>query len=221
MVFPCATAWALAAPGGILRSVCEGYEKMARAGDSVALSEKRAERADGRLASLYDLCDVLVASVIVIAVLFLFLFRFAGVVGTSMIETLQNKDWLLVSAVLPEPKNSDIVIIAQPNEWNEPLVKRVIAVAGQTVDIRSEHVYVDGEMIDEPYLIPDMPTYMASEGGAAMQFPALVPEGHVFCLGDNRTGSMDSRFSEVGYVRNDYILGKVLLRLYPHTGGVA
>ncbi|MDR1928275.1 MAG: signal peptidase I [Oscillospiraceae bacterium] len=167
------------------------------------------------LVSLYELAEVLVSAVLVIAALFLFFFRFAGVVGSSMEPTLQPQDWLAVSAFSAKPETGDIVIIAQPNAFNEPLVKRVIATQGQTIDIRENRVYIDGSVLEEPYLPADTVTAAAPWYDASVALPAVVPQGYVFVMGDNRAFSSDSRRKEVGFIRNDYILGKVCLRLKP------
>ncbi|MCL2105495.1 MAG: signal peptidase I [Oscillospiraceae bacterium] len=167
------------------------------------------------LGSVYELAEILVSAVLAIAVMFLFLFRFAGVVGTSMTPTLQHKDWLAVGAFARSPKRGDIIIIAQPNDHNEPLVKRVIATGGQVVDIAEGRVLVDGAVIEEPYLPSGVVTSKAPPSQASVEFPVTVPEGFVFVMGDNRGGSSDSRYKEVGFIQEDYILGKVHLRLVP------
>jgi signal peptidase I len=173
---------------------------------------------DKALASCYELAEVLCSAVLAIAVLFTFAARFAGVVGTSMVPTLNNRDWLAVTAYLARPARGDIVIISPPrtNSFHEPLVKRVIATGGQVVDIRDGRVYVDGEAIQEPYL----PAGVVTEPGPwyrrdSLEYPATVPTGRVFVLGDNRGGSLDSRVSDVGFIREDDILGRVVFRLHP------
>ena len=105
----------------------------------------------------------------------------------------------------------DIVIITQPNALHKTLIKRVIAVGGQTVDIDEEAgiVYVDGEPLREEYTLE--PTYIKGD----MEFPIHVPEGYVFVMGDNRNDSTDSRMKVVGLIDERYIMGKVLVRLSP------
>lgn len=164
------------------------------------------------ITALYDVADVVVSAMIIIMVIFIFLFRFAGVTGGSMIPTLNDGDWLLVSsAVYDDPQYKDIVIVTQPNYFHEPIVKRVIATGGQTVDIDplAGVVYVDGEALDEPYTLE--PTYTLDD----IQFPLTVPEGMLFVMGDNRNDSSDSRSSKVGLIDQRYVLGKVTGRLMP------
>ena len=105
------------------------------------------------------------------------------------------------------------MVVTQPNAVNKPLIKRIIALGGQTVDIDTERglVYVDGVVINEPYIkeptvrIPNPP----------MTFPYTVPEGKVFVMGDNRNNSLDSRSTDVGPIDERYILGKAIFRIFP------
>ena len=167
------------------------------------------------LASCYELVEVLCSAVLAIALMFTFAVRFAGVNGTSMAPTLKNSDWLAITAALPSPKHGDIVIISpRTNAYHEPLVKRIVALEGDTIDIRDGRVWVNGAMTDEPYLPPDVRTEPAPWGEQSVELPALVPAGDVFVMGDNRGHSADSRFSVVGFIREDDILGRVLFRLY-------
>lgn len=163
--------------------------------------------------NVYDIADIAVSAVTVIFVIFVFLFRVVGVVGDSMVPTLHEGDWLLVSSSSYEPEAGDVVIITQPNVFNEPIVKRIIATEGQTVDIDYSKgaVYVDGRLLDEPYI--NEPTTDDTESN--VEFPVTVPEGHVFVMGDNRNHSTDSRSSDVGFIDERYILGEVSARLFP------
>jgi len=166
--------------------------------------------------SLFELAEVLSSAVLCIAVLFTFALRFAGVIGSSMTPTLKNGQWLAVTAILPRPARGDIVIISpRTNAFHEPLVKRVVGAAGDWIDLADGHVLVNGRAIEEPYLPAGVMTYPAPESHSALAYPARVPEGHVFVMGDNRTGSSDSRYSAVGFIREDDILGRVSFRVNP------
>ena len=163
------------------------------------------------VSGIYDIVSIFRTAVITIMVIFTFIFRFVGVVGPSMEDTLFNGDWLLVSAMSSEPEYGDVVIITQPNYYNEPIVKRVIATENQVVDIdfSTGTVYVDGKVLDEPYVKG------STTDKYEVDFPVTVPENHVFVLGDNRNHSSDSRSSKIGFIAEDYILGKVKYRVFP------
>lgn len=160
----------------------------------------------------FDLVSVIMSSFIIIAVIFTFVFRLVGVDGESMTNTLQHGDWLLTTQE-SSYEAGDIVVIVQDTYFHEPLIKRVIATGGQTVDIdyNTATVYVDGEALDEPYVKED---YII-EKGDYREFPYTVPEGYLFCMGDNRNGSTDSRSTLVGAIDERQILGKAVVRILP------
>ena len=160
---------------------------------------------------IYDWMQSLVFALIICIIVFVFIFRIVDVSGDSMNPTLINGDKLVVSDVFYNPKQSDIVIFRKDEYKSEALVKRVIATEGQTIDIDFDRgrVYVDGELIDEPYIAE--PTYTQLD----FQGPQTVPEGCVFVMGDNRNASSDSRRAEIGMVDERLIVGKVLLRVFP------
>lgn len=162
--------------------------------------------------TIYDFVSVVMSSFIIIAIIFTFVFRLVGVDGESMTNTLQHGDWLL-TINKTEYVQGDIVVVTQDTYFHEPLIKRVIAVGGQTVDIDYETatVYVDGVALDEPYVKENF----LVEKGDYRQFPYTVPEGHLFCMGDNRNGSTDSRSTLVGAVDQREILGKAVVRIIP------
>lgn len=160
----------------------------------------------------YDLVSTVMGAFVIIALVFTFAFRLVGVDGESMTNTLQHGDWLLTHSKT-EYEQGDIVVITQDNYFQEPLIKRVIAVGGQTVDIdyATATVYVDGIALDEPYVKEG---YLIQKG-EYREFPYTVPEGHLFCMGDNRNGSSDSRSALVGPVDERQILGKAFIRILP------
>lgn len=172
------------------------------------------ERKTVRGRDLYEWIQSLVGSVLVVVAIFTFGIRMLGVDGHSMLNTLQHGDRLMVVNPIfyHDYRYGDIVILRKTGVFdNEPIVKRVIATGGQTVDIDFSEgvVYVDGEALEEDYIRE--PTYTA-EG---TEFPLTVPEGSIFVMGDNRNGSSDSRDYRLGTVDTRYVIGKAAFLLFP------
>lgn len=161
--------------------------------------------------AVYSWIDSLVFAIILILLVFMFAFRVVGVDGDSMNPTLQSGDWLAVKSVNTTIQRGDIVVVTQPNERNEPLIKRVIAVGGDTLDINFSRgeVIVNGVVQNEPYIAH--PTYNSGDFNGPIQ----IPEGYVFVMGDNRNESWDSRFDAIGLIDERYVLGVAELRIYP------
>ena len=176
------------------------------------MQEQEKQTAKGR--DLDEWVQSLVGSVLVVVAIFTFVIRMMGVDGHSMLNTLQHGDRLLVvnSMLYHDYKYGDIVILRKNGVFDDdPIVKRVIAVEGQTVDIDFAEgiVYVDGEALEEDYIRE--PTYTA-EG---TEFPLTVPEGSIFVMGDNRNGSSDSRDYRLGTVDTRYVIGKAAFLIFP------
>ena len=162
----------------------------------------------------YEWVQALVCSVLTVVLIFTFAVRIVRVSGESMRETLQDQDMLVVlnNWLCGGYEQGDIVILQRDDFYGgEPIVKRVIATEGQTVDIdfHAGVVYVDGTALEEPYTRE--PTW-TQEG---TEFPLTVPEGCVFVMGDNRNDSDDSRDSALGPVDTRCVLGRALLLAVP------
>lgn len=170
------------------------------------------EVSSGRFHSeLFDWGEALLISLATVILIFVFGVRIIGVEGQSMEHTLQDSNQLLVSNLFYTPEKGDIVILTKDSFMTSPIVKRIIATAGDTVDIDFDEgtVTVNGEQLEEDYTAE--PTYTQYD----VTFPQTVPQGCIFVMGDNRNHSTDSRYSELGMVDTRYIIGKVLLRIYP------
>ena len=143
-----------------------------------------------------------------------FFVRLSGVQGTSMYPTLDNGDQLLLlSFGYNEPERGDIVVLMADDFMDKPLVKRVIGIGGDVIDMDpSGTVTVNGEALYEPYIndLNGQDMYLGD-----IQFPLTVPDGQVFVMGDNRNGSSDSRKAEVGTIPYEKIVGKAVFRLFP------
>jgi len=176
----------------------------------------------------FEWLDVVVASVVVVVVLFTFVFRMVAIDGESMENTLFNGERVIITNMFYEPQRGDVVVISRNTEnssvagsYEEPIIKRVIALEGDSVNIDFEKgiVYVNNEPLDEKYI--KEPTFTKGD----VQFPLVVKENCVFVLGDNRNNSKDSRSSQIGdngLVDKKYILGHAILRIFPFNkfGGI-
>lgn len=156
-----------------------------------------------------------------IIVIFLLVFRVVVVSGQSMNDTLYDGDYLLLlsNVFYRNPKQGDIIVASKESfKDGAPIVKRIIATEGQVIDIDFEAgiVYVGEDLehlepLDEPYT----KTLTTREEG--MEFPQTVPDGCVFVMGDNRDDSKDSRDTDIGFVKKEEIMGKVIFLFFPGT----
>ena len=173
--------------------------------------EGKAKRVPGQDA--YEWVQALVCSVLTVVMIFTFVIRLIGVDGHSMVPTLQDRDRLLVlsSLLYHDYKAGDIVVLRKESFDDKPIVKRVIAVEGQTVDIdfSAGSVTVDGVELDEPYINE---LTFTDEG---TEFPLTLGEGEIFVMGDNRNHSTDSRDTRIGAVDSRYVIGKAVFLAMP------
>ena len=179
--------------------------------------------------SLYDYVEIFAIAVISVLLIFTFCIRLCRVDGDSMNNTLSNNEMIISSNLFYTPKQGDIIVFHLSNDYySEPLVKRVIATEGQSVEINftSGVIKVDGVVYNDEHAYLSGGKYLQRldfnkeyivKEGVTTYFRATVPEGCVFVLGDNRNGSSDSRTERVGFVDVDCILGKAILRLSPFT----
>ena len=178
--------------------------------------EKSGKKNDWRESVMVLLHDIIYLMAVVMIVFVLF-FRVVVVSGSSMYSTLWHGDYLLVlSGMLSgEPEYGDIIVASKDSfRDGEPIIKRVIATEGQTVDIDFDAgiVYVDGQPLEETY------TFTATNTQEGMEFPLVVDENCVFAMGDNRNRSRDSRSPDIGLIDRREILGRAVYLFFPGTG---
>lgn len=167
--------------------------------------------------SVLEWTETIVVAIIIVATFFTFAVRIITVEGRSMVPTYHDGDKVLVTNLAGKIEQGDVVIIV--NTLDKPIIKRVVAVAGQTVDFDAAmgEVVIDGTpLLGETYHIENGITMLPPYSNV-LRFPQTVPEGCVFVLGDNRGDSTDSRFLSVGMVDCRNILGKVVFNLYPFS----
>lgn len=160
---------------------------------------------------------------VIIAVVFTVLVRiFVAELFTvptgSMEQTIMPGNMVLTEKVTPRftnPVPGEVVVFNNPQNDGTVLVKRVIAVAGQTVELRDGDVYVDGVMLDEPYTLgkPSEPLASQMPGLPELTYPLTVPEGCIWVMGDNRTNSRDSRY--FGFVQTSEVFGHGICVVWP------
>lgn len=146
---------------------------------------------------------VVAAVAVLISMLFLPVLR---VTGTSMTPTFMN-DELVICNKRGNFKSGDVVAFYFNNKI---LLKRVIGTAGDVIDIKEDGtVYLNGEVLDEPYVNEK------ALGECDIKLPYQVPDNRIFVMGDHRSTSIDSRSTSVGCIADEYIIGKVILRIWP------
>ena len=157
--------------------------------------------------ALSEIIGTVLPALVNVLVINLFLAQATRVEGQSMEPNLHDSQRLIIEKIsyyLHPPQRDDIIVLRLPNRHSDPLIKRVIALPGETVEVRDGHVYINGQVLNEPYL--DQNTYPG--------MPAkVVPPNEVFVLGDNRGASNDSR--AFGFVPYSDIVGKAWFRYWP------
>lgn len=175
---------------------------------------KRVEQEEGGLPkAFYDWLQALVMALVCIILIFTFVGRFIYVSGPSMQSTLWDKDMMIVQELGYTPRAGDVIIFTKPFRTETgPLVKRVIALGGQTVDIdyNAGTVSVDGVVLDEPYI--NEPMYAP---GYENQSHIEVPVGSLFVMGDNRNHSNDSRDVTLGVIDERQVIGRAVCVVLP------
>ena len=167
---------------------------------------------------IFEWVQAIVVAFVVAMFLRTFVFTMVYVDGQSMEPTLHHAERMVVSRLGNNSlEYGDVVIFRPANSPETPYVKRVIATEGQTVsfDFETGETLVDGEVIDEPYILAYINEDRFGSFNPYFKSEEVVPEGHIFVMGDNRNNSRDSRYSEVGMVSVDDVIGKAVLRVWP------
>lgn len=172
-----------------------------------------AAKQDGGVASIFDWIRCIVFAIAIVVICLTFVFRLVDVDGTSMNDTLQTKDKVIVTNLFYQPNNNDIVVISHGAKYEKPIIKRVIAKEGQTLKLDTENnrIIVDGVVIDEPYIKGS--TFSGTY--CNYDLPEVIPEGKLFVMGDNRQVSLDSRNSEIGLIDVKDVIGKAQVVAFP------
>ncbi len=192
-------------------------------------SNEQKEKKDLKLRfchSAYEIVEMIGAIAVAIILCFSFVVRLNVVDGPSMENTLHTGEYLVVSNLFYTPKRGDIIVFQDmtvAEQYRKPLVKRVIATEGETVEINFNtwELKIDGEIVDESafrQLKNDAALATSSlEGFNAVTntLTVTVKPGHVFVMGDNRNHSADSRLKDIGQIDKRAIVGRVLFRIYP------
>ena len=158
-------------------------------------------------ALMRELVASVLPALVIVLLVNIFLAQATRVDGQSMEPNLHDHQRLIIEKVsyhFHAPQRGDIVVLRPPQRQNIPLIKRVIGLPGETIEIHDSHVYINGVLLEEPYLT------QTTWGTLPAQ---LVPEGHIFVLGDNRGSSNDSR--AFGAIPLDDVIGRAWLRYWP------
>ena len=170
--------------------------------------------------SSFEWLSAIEYAVVVVVIIFTFAIQNVVVSGDSMKNTLYDRDKLILTNFMYEPKDGDIVVVNE-RKVKEKIIKRVIATEGQTlnIDFDNNKVYVDGKLLDENYTSTKMPKPEDLRGmkNKYGNTPSVIPEGYVFVMGDNRANSLDSRFEAIGLIDKKDVMGKAIFRWGPFS----
>ncbi|MEW9122525.1 MAG: signal peptidase I [Thermotaleaceae bacterium] len=158
---------------------------------------------------LREWLEMILIAILLAVVIKAFLYDLILVDGNSMMPTLVDSERLIVSKIdylIHSPKQGDIAIFRYPHEPKINFIKRVIAISGDTIEIKDGEVWLNDVLFKEPYI---------KEKTIGDFAKRVVPENTIFVLGDNRNNSKDSRFEDVGFIPVSYVKGKAVIKVWP------
>lgn len=163
------------------------------------------------LREFFEWTQAIAVAVVLALLINQFIFALVQVEGSSMQPTLQSKERLVITKLFYQPKAKDIIVV-KSHALGKHIIKRIIALPGDTIDIHPEtgDVIVNGEVLSEPYIKEKLRSI-----GTVYQYPFEVPEGYVFVMGDNRNNSQDSR--TLGVIAFEDIVGRASFRVMPFS----
>ena len=168
---------------------------------------------EGAVSGFYDWIKCIIFAISIVVICLTFVFRLVDVEGSSMDDTLATKDKVIVTNLFYTPKTNDIIVISHGEEYANPIIKRVIATEGQSIelDYENDRIIVDGVVLEEAYI--DDSTFGGNYGDNVI--PEIIPEGKIFVMGDNRKVSLDSRSKEIGLIDEENVIGKAQFVAFP------
>jgi signal peptidase I len=169
--------------------------------------EPEAQQKPQSRSALREVVETLLFTLLIYLLIRTFLFENYRVVGSSMTPTLENGEFLVVNKLdyrLHQPQRGDIIVFTDPVSPDRKLIKRVIGLPGETIEITNGEVLINQQLLDEPYL---------EDPGNSSRPATILPDGEYFVLGDNRNNSSDSR--SWGTLPRDRIVGKARLAYWP------
>ncbi len=188
-------------------------------------TKKEDEKPVDWFGEIAEILETMLISVFSILLIFAYLMRPVTVDGRSMVPTLYNEDKLVMFRLFYQPHVGDVVVVNNHGghvfagdavvdsgaSLDECIIKRVIAVSGQKVEVDADQgaVYVDDVRLDEPYI-----NELTMTNDRAFEYPIVIPEGYVFVMGDNRNHSTDSRSAYVGLVDKNDVMGRAFFRYH-------
>ena len=179
---------------------------LAEQGTQMQTEERQKSRT---FSALRELVETVLLTLLIYVLVRTFLFENYRVVGHSMMPTLENDQFLVVNKLgyrLHDPQRGDIIVFRDPRGADRKLIKRIVGLPGEVLEIENGQVYVDGQLLDEPYI---------QQLGRYSQASVSIPQDQYYVLGDNRNNSSDSH--NWGTLPGDTIVGKGLFTYWPPT----